>query len=192
MAAASRCWRGGTGAPIWGAMDETMRHGARSGARPFVVIARLKPKPLAAGQLLCALALAALVIAQARGDTAGEVAASIVFGDAAMTALMALALLGLVWFRRLWRWRHAYVRHDGSMLYRGGSARWPLALVRGVVAARSGLGLETLRLVVDDDSEVTRELVKLALLEGSAEAVRGGVMFAAAGMRAAPGGVTVN
>jgi hypothetical protein len=187
VAAASRCWRGGTGAPIWGAMDETMRDGARSGARPVVVIARL-----AAGQLLCLLALGGLVIRQARGDTAGEVVRSILFGDAAMTALMSLALLGLVWFRRLWRWRHAYVRHDGSMLYRGGSARWPLALVRGVVAARSGLGLETLRLVVDDDSEVTRELVKLPLLEGSAEAVRGGVMFAAAGMRGVPSGATLN
>lgn len=158
----------------------------------MVVIARLKAKPLVAGQLLSVLALAALVIQQARGDTAGEVVRSIVFGDAAMTALMGLALLGLVWFRRLWRWRHAYVRHDGSMLYRGGSARWPLALVRDVVLVRSGVGLETLRLVVDDDSEVTRELVKLPLLEGSVEAVRGGVMFAASGMRGVPGGATVN
>jgi hypothetical protein len=157
-------------------MDETMRH-AR-GARPVVVIARLKAKPLAAGQLLSALALAALVVAQARGDTAGEVVRSIVFGDPAMTALMGVALVGLVWFRRLWRWRDAYVRHDGATLYRGGSARWPLALVRDVVLVRSGVGLETLRLVVDDDSEVTRELVKLPLLEGSAEAVKGGVLFA--------------
>ncbi|AQA01036.1 hypothetical protein BWQ93_19245 [Sphingopyxis sp. QXT-31] len=142
------------------------------------MIARLKAKPLVAGQLLCALALAGLIAQQARGDSAGEVVRSVVFGDAAMTALMGLALLGLIWFRRLWRWRHAYVRHDGSMLYRGGSARWPLALVRDVVLARSGVGLETLRLVVDDDSEVTRELVKLPLLEGSVEAVKGGVLFA--------------
>lgn len=146
--------------------------------RQTIVIARLKPKPLAAGQLLCALALLGLAAQQARGDTAGEVVRSILFGDPAMTALMAGAAGGLVWFRRLWRWRDAYVRHDGSMLYRGGSARWPLALVRDVVAARSGLGLETLRLVVDDDSEVTRELVKLPLLDGSADAVRGGVLFA--------------
>lgn len=171
-------------------MDETMRH-ARD-ARPVIVIARLRAKPLAAGQLLSALALAALVIAQARGDTAGEVVRSIVFGDPVMTALMAGAVLAFVYFQRLWRWRHAYVRHDGSMLYRGGSARWPLALVREVVLVRSGAGLETLRLVVDDDSEVTRELVKLPLLEGSVEAVRGGVMFAAAGMRGVPSGVSVN
>lgn len=156
------------------------------------MIARLKAKPLAAGQLLCALALAALVLRQARGDTAGEVVRHILFGDGVMTAAMAAALLGLVWFRRLWRWRDAYVRHDGVTLYRGGSARWPLALVQDVVRVKDAVGVETLRLVVDDDSEVTRELVKLALLDGSAEAVKGGVMFAAAGMRGVPGGVTVN
>ena len=157
-----------------------------------IVIARLKPKPLAAGQLLCALALAALIAMQARGDTAGEVVSSIVFGDVVMTALMAGAAIGFVYFRRLWRWRNAYVRHDGVTLYRGGSARWPLALVRDVVRVKDGVGVESLRLVVDDDSEVTRELVKLALLDGSAEAVRGGVLFAAAGVRGVPGGVTVN
>jgi hypothetical protein len=157
-----------------------------------IVIARLKPKPLAAGQLLCALALAALIAMQARGGTAGEVVRSIVFGDVVMTALMAVAAIGFVYFRRLWRWRNAYVRHDGVTLYRGGSARWPLALLRDVVRVKDGVGVESLRLVVDDDSEVTRELVKLALLDGSAEAVRGGVLFAAAGVRGVPGGVTVN
>jgi len=156
-----------------------MRQVTSNGDRRMIVIARLKPKPLAAGQLLCALALGVLVVVQARGDTAGEVVRHILFGDAVMTAAMAAAVLGFVYFRRLWRWRDAYVRHDGTTLYRGGSARWPLALVRDVVAARSGVGLETLRLVVDDDSEVTRELVKLVLLDGSVEAVRGGVLFAA-------------
>ena len=150
-----------------------------NGDRRTIVIARLRAKPLAAGQLLCALALAGLIAAQAHGDTAGEVARSILFGDLVMTVLMAVAALGFVYFRRLWRWRDAYVRHDGVMLYRGGSARWPLALVRDVVLVRDTVGVETLRLVVDDDSEVTRELVKLALLDGSPEAVRGGVMFAA-------------
>ena len=156
------------------------------------MIARLRAKPLAAGQLLCALALAGLIAAQAHGDTAGEVVRSILFGDLVMTVLMAVAALGFVYFRRLWRWRDAYVRHDGVMLYRGGSARWPLALVRDVLLVRDTVGVETLRLVVDDDSEVTRELVKLAMLDGSPEAVRGGVMFAASGMRGVPGGVTVN
>ena len=163
-----------------------------NGDRRTIVIARLRAKPLAAGQLLCALALAGLIAAQAHGDTAGEVVRSILFGDLVMTVLMAVAALGFVYFRRLWRWRDAYVRHDGVMLYRGGSARWPLALVRDVVLVRDTVGVETLRLVVDDDSEVTRELVKLAMLDGSPEAVRGGVMFAASGMRGVPGGVTVN
>ena len=143
------------------------------------MIARLRAKPLAAGQLLCALALAALILKQARGDTAGEVVRHILFGDVVMTALMMAAALGFAYFWRLWRWRNAYVRHDGVSLYRGGSARWPLALVRDVVLAKDGVGVETLRLVVDDDSEVTRELAKLALLEDAPEAVRGGVMFAA-------------
>jgi hypothetical protein len=57
---------------------------------------------------------------------------------------------------------------------------------------KDAVGAETLRLVVDDDSEVTRELVRLALLDGAPEAVRGGVLFAAAGMRGVPSGVTVN
>lgn len=164
----------------------------KTGDRRTIVIARLKPKPLAAGQFLCLLALGALIAMQARGDTAGEVVRSIVFGDVVMTALMAVAVVGFVYFRRLWRWRDAYVRHDGVTLYRGGSARWPLALVRDVLLVKDGVGVESLRLVVDDDSEVTRELVKLAMLEGSPEAVRGGVLFAAAGMRGVPGGVTVN
>jgi len=164
----------------------------RTGDRMTIVIARLRPKPLAAGQLLCALALAALVAMQARGDTIGEVVRHIVFGDVVMTALMAVALLGFVYFRRLWRWRNAYVRHDGVTLYRGGSARWPLALVRDVVLAKDGVGVESLRLVVDDDSEVTRELVKLALLEDTPEAVRGGVMFAVGRVGGLAGSVSVH
>ena len=39
---------------------------------------------------------------------------------------------------------------------------------------------------------VTRALVPLPLLEGSVEAVRGGVLVAASGMRGMPGGVTGN
>ena len=60
-----------------------------------------------------------------------------------------------------------------------------------MVVERSDIGIASLRLVVDDDSETTRELVKLPLLEGSPEAVRGGVLFAAAGVKAVPSGVTV-
>src|SRR3546814_8292336 len=83
-------------------------------------------------------------------------------------------------------------RSDGARLYRGGALSWPLGAVRDVVTERGGLGLPSLRLVVDDDSETTRELVLLPLLEGSPAAVRGGVLFAAAGVGAEPSGVTVN
>jgi hypothetical protein len=78
------------------------------------------------------------------------------------------------------------------MLYRGGGERWPLALIRDVVVAKSELGIASLRLVVDDDSEVTRELVKLYLLADAPEAVRGGVMFAVAGVRGFPAGSALN
>ena len=57
---------------------------------------------------------------------------------------------------------------------------------------RDRLGFPVLRLVVDDDSEVTRALVPLPLLDGSAEAVRGGVMFAVAGVRGFPSGSVLN
>src|SRR3546814_11387991 len=73
-------------------------------------------------------------------------------------------------------------RSDGARLDRGPDASWPLALIRDVVIERNEFGIASLRLIVDDDSEVTRELVKLYLLEDSPEAVRGGVMFAVAGV----------
>ena len=92
---------------------------------------------------------------------------------------------------RLWRQRGSYVFHDGVRLYRGSGLSWPLAAIRDVVTERGALGLPTLRLVVDDDSEVTRALVPLPLLEGSAEAVRGGVHFAATAMRREPARLTV-
>ena len=67
-----------------------------------------------------------------------------------------------------------------------------LALVRDVVVARGNMGLDSLRLVVDDDSEVTRELVKLYMLEGPPEVVRDGVMFAAARVSGGMRPVTVH
>ena len=48
------------------------------------------------------------------------------------------------------------------------------------MAVRGELGVKALRLVVDDDSEVTRELVKLYLLSDRPEVVRDAVMFAVA------------
>ena len=173
-----------------------MKHWDRKTAdRPIIVIARLKAKPLIAGQVIAALAFAGLALRQAwpvRADGAGEMIRSILFGDAVATVAMIAAAWGYWTCLRLWRQREAYVFHDGVRLYRGGTLSWPLAAIRDVVADRNGAGITSLRLVVDDDSEVTRALVPLPLLEGSPEAVRGGVLFAATGMRGVPGGVTVN
>lgn len=163
--------------------------------RQIIVVARLKAKPLLAGQLISALAFAALAWGQiwpVRRDGAGEMIRSLLFGDAVATALMIAAAFAFRTCWRLWRQRGSYVFHDGVRLYRGSTLSWPLEAIRDVVTDRGALGIPTLRLVVDDDSEVTRALVMLPLLDGSVEAVRGGVLFAASGMRAVPGGVTVN
>lgn len=150
------------------------------------MIGRLQTKPLLVGQVLCALSLAALVARQAQGGSVGEVAANILFGNPLMTLLIAATALGLGHFLRLWRQRRGYIVHDGERLYRGSDASWPLAAIRDVIVARNELGIVSLRLVVDDDSETTRELVKLYMLDGSPEAVRSGVLFAAAGVRGVP------
>lgn len=160
-----------------------------------IVIGRLKAKPLLAGQLLCALAAAGLAARQiqgARGGGAGEAVRALLFGNLLVTAAIVAALLGFAAFFRAWRWREAFIWHDGARLYRGGGQSWPLALIRDVVIVKNELGIASLRLVVDDDSEVTRELVKLYLLEDAPEAVRGGVMFAVAGVRGFPAGSVMN
>lgn len=97
-----------------------------------------------------------------------------------LTGPLLIAMLGYATFdfARIFALRRRYLRHDGVRLYRGADRSWPLANVRDVVVARNWLGLGSLRLVVDDDSETTRELAKLYMLEGSAEAVRGAVLFA--------------
>jgi hypothetical protein len=154
--------------------------------RKKIVIGRLQAKPLLVGQVLCALLLAALVARQAQGDGAGEVAVHILLGDPVMTVLIAAAAFGFTRFFRLWRQRDDYIFHDGERLHRGSDGSWPLAAIRDVIVTRSELGIASLRLVVDDDSETTRELVKLYMLDGSPEAVRGGVMFAVAGVRGIP------
>ncbi len=161
----------------------------------MIVIGRLKAKPLLAGQLLCALAALALIARQAAplwDDGAGAMLRAVLLGNLLVTAGLAAAVVGFVVFHRAWRRRDAFIWHDGARLYRGAADSWPLPLIRDVVIAKSELGIASLRLVVDDDSEVTRELVKLYLLEDAPEAVRGGVMFAVAGLRGFPAGSVLN
>lgn len=169
--------------------------GERRSAGPRVVIGRLKAKPLLAGQMLCALAFAALAAERAGApgmrDGPAAMIGTFLFGNLLVTAAMVATLLGIVHFHRLWRRRDAYIAHDGARLYCG-SESWPLPLIRDVVVAPGAFGIASLRLVVDDDSEVTRALVPLPLLDGPVEAVRGGVMFAVAGVRGFPGGSVLN
>ena len=162
------------------------------GDRNMVVIARLRAAPLVGWQFACAVLLGVLA---ARLDWSGDPLDAfwnMVFGQPLLLLGIAAVLMVWAYILGMWRRRGDYLRHDGKTLYRGASAQWPLALVRDVVVARGNMGLESLRLVVDDDSEVTRALVPLPLLEGSVEAVRGGVLFAAGGLRGVPVGVTVN
>ena len=97
------------------------------------MIARLKPKPLLAGAIVCALILAALALGQAepvRGDGMGAMLRSLIFGDAVATTAMIAAAIGLSTCFRLWRQRDAWIFHDGLRLYRGNSLSWPLATIR--------------------------------------------------------------
>lgn len=161
----------------------------------MVILGRLKAKPLLVWQALCALLLAGLLVRQAAAawdDGAGQVVRSILFGNLIVTALIVAAAAGLVHFHRLWRRRRAHIFHDGARLYAGSIEGWPLPLIRDVVIAKSELGMSSLRLVVDDDSEVTRELVKLYLLEDRPEVVREAVLFAVAGVRGFPAGSVMN
>lgn len=162
------------------------------GDRKMVVVARLRAAPLVGWQFACAVLLGVLAARLDWGGDPLDAVRAMVFGQP-LRLLGIAAVLG-VWgyVLGMWRRRGAYVRHDGVTLYRGASAQWPLALVRDVVVARGNMGLDSLRLVVDDDSEVTRELVKLYMLEGPPEVVRDGVMFAAARVSGGMRPVTVH
>ncbi len=160
--------------------------------RNIVVIGRLRAKPLMVGQLLCAVLLAGLIMRQARGFSVGEMVTNLLFSNLVLTGLILATAYILVDFHRTWRQRDAYITHDGTRLYCGRDTSWPLAAIRDVIIARSELGIMSIRLVVEDDSETTRELVKLYLLEDSSAAVLGGVKFAVAGARGFSGAVTVN
>ncbi|MGQ2975600.1 MAG: hypothetical protein ACT6QT_07910 [Sphingopyxis sp.] len=151
-----------------------------NGDRKMVVVARLRAAPLVGWQFACAVLLGVLLARLDWGGDPVDAFWNMVFGQP-LRLLGIAAVLGVwAYIIGMWRRRGDYLRHDGVTLYRGGSARWPLALVRDVVVLRGNIGLESLRLVVDDDSEVTRELVKLYMLEDPPEVVRDGVMFAVA------------
>ncbi len=162
------------------------------GDRNMVVVARLRAAPLVGWQFACAVLLGVLAARLEWGGGPLDAVRYMILGQPLLLLGIAAVLGVWAYIIGMWRRRGDYLRHDGVTLYRGTSARWPLALVRDVVVARGNLGLESLRLVVDDDSEVTRELVKLYLLADSPEAVRGGVMFAVAGLRGFPAGSAMN
>ncbi|MHA4835485.1 hypothetical protein [Sphingopyxis sp. MSC1_008] len=150
------------------------------GDRKMVVVARLRAAPLVGWQFACAVLLGVLLARLDWGGDPVDAFWNMIFGQP-LRLLGIAAVLGVwAYIIGMWRRRGDYLRHDGVTLYRGASAQWPLALVKDVVVACGNLGLESLRLVVDDDSEVTRELVKLYMLEGPPEVARDGVMFAVA------------
>ena len=150
------------------------------GDRKMVVVARLRAAPLVGWQFACAVLLGVLLARLDWGGDPVDAFWNMVFGQPLLLLGVAAVLGVWAYIIGMWRRRGDYLRHDGVTLYRGASAQWPLALVKDVVVARGNLGLESLRLVVDDDSEVTRELVKLYMLEDPPEVVRDGVMFAVA------------
>lgn len=157
-----------------------------------MVIARLRAAPLVAWQAGCLVLLVGLFRELDWGGHPGDVVRNMIFVHPLV--LIAIAALLTVWayWLGVWRRRNAYVRHDGAMLYRGSAAAWPLIAIRDVVIVRGELGVKSLRLVVDDDSEVTRELVKLYLLEDRPEVVRDAVMFAVGRAGGLPVSVSVH
>lgn len=160
--------------------------------RHRVVIARLHAKPLIAAQLGCALIAGTLIARQARGHDWAERLFNLLLGNLVLTALIAAALAGLWHWHRVWRARAAFLTHDGTWLYRGDDAAWPLAAIRDVVVAPALLGLPTLRLVVEDDSEVTRALAPVALFTESPATLRSAILFAATSARGTPRGAVLH
>lgn len=146
----------------------------------MVVIARLRTAPVVAWQAACLLLTGALLARLEWGGDPLDAFRNMIFVHPLVMLGIAAVLTIWGYWLGVWRRRNAYVRHDGRMLYRGSAASWPLIAIRDVIVVRGELGVKALRLVVDDDSEVTRELVKLYLLSDRPEVVRDAVMFAVA------------
>ncbi|WP_245836575.1 hypothetical protein [Sphingopyxis indica] len=165
----------GAAARYGGAMDMETARGRRSRE---VVLGRLRTAPVLAW---AGAAAAGLVWALWELLWGGGFAASGFYRLLGpLTGPLIVAIFGYATFDfgRMFALRRRYLRHDGVRLYRGADRSWPLANIRDVVVTRGALGIGSLRLVVDDDSETTRELAKLYMLEGPVEAVRGAVLFA--------------
>jgi hypothetical protein len=146
----------------------------------MMVIARLRTAPLVAWQAGSLVLVAGLLGELDWGGDPLDAVRNMIFVQPLVLLGIAAVLTVWAYWLGVWRKREAYVRHDGRMLYRGSSAAWPLIAIRDVIVVRGELGVKSLRLVVDDDSEVTRELVKLYLLGDRPEVVRDAVMFAVA------------
>lgn len=147
----------------------------------MMVLARLRAAPLLMWQGGSLVMLAILLAELDWGGVPGDVLFNSLVGHPVVVTLIVATLVLWVYSFGMWRRRNLYLRHDGTRLYRGASMSWPLAEIRDVIVTRNELGLQSLRLVVDDDSETTRELMKLYMLDGRPEAVRDAVLFAAAG-----------
>ncbi len=158
----------------------------------MVVVARLRAAPLVAWQAACLVPLGALLAELDWEGDPVDVVWSMIFGHPLATMAIAAVLVLWAYWLGVWRRRSAYVRHDGRTLYRGSAASWPLTAIRDVIVVRGELGFESLRLIVDDDSETTRELVKLYLLVGPPEVVRDAVMFAVTRAGGLPVSVSVH
>ncbi len=152
----------------------------------MVVIARLRAAPLMAWHAICLVLLVALLRELEWGGDPVDAVRNMIFVHPLVVLGIAAVLTVWAYWLGVWRRRNAYVRHDSRTLYRGSAAAWPLIAIRDVTIVRGELGAKALRLVVDDDSEVTRELVKLYLLSDRPEVVRDAVMFAVARAGGAP------
>lgn len=146
----------------------------------MVGVARLRAAPLVMWQAVCLVVMIGLLRELNWGGDPVDAFWNMVFGQPLVLLAIAGVLTIWTYWLGVWRKRNAYVRHDGRTLYRGSAASWPLIAIRDVTVVRGELGVKALRLVVDDDSEVTRELVKLYLLSDRPEVVRDAVMFAVA------------
>lgn len=154
--------------------------------RPVIVVGRLRGSAVLVFVVLMATIMLLCIAEQLWGDGFAGSALYPLFGRLLGPLAIGGSGFGVWLFVRMWRERGHYLHHDGVRLYKGSDGSWPLANVRDVIVTRNWLGIGSLRLVVDDDSETTRELAKLYMLADAPETVRGGVMFAVGGARGFP------